>query len=92
MDNSVFQKKPPEKYIENFVQYVPGFDTSPSVADFIRHGYTMKDAERMCELFRIEAMKRFLEEGRKDEDVSEEELKEFENYIAEKIAKYNKAS
>lgn len=92
MDKSVFEKKPPEKYIENFVQYVPGFDTSPELVDFIRHGYTMKDAQRMCELFSIEALKYRLEEGRKDEDVSAEELKEFENYIAEKIAKYNKAS
>lgn len=92
MNNAIFLKKPPEKYIENFVEYVPGVDTMPTYFDFLIHGFKPKDAERMCTLLNIESLKYHFEEVKVDYDPTEEEIKEYESLIAGEIAKYNEAS
>ena len=92
MDNSIFSKKPPKEYIENFVKHIPGKDIRPELIDFVRHGYTLYDAQRMCDLLSIEALKYSLEEAKAQHEATEDEIKEVESYIAERIAKYNEAS
>lgn len=87
--NPSYFKKPPQEYIENFVEYTPGFDNVPQEIHYIMHGFTMREAERMHDLIRIEAMKYLLAETKRDGDATPEELEYFETYIAERIEKYN---
>lgn len=92
MANNLFLKKPPKQYTEDFIKYVPGFDTFPELIDFVLNGFTMEEAERMRSIYRIEQLKYLIDTAKNDEDVSEEEINESKTILAEMISNYNKAS
>ena len=92
MANNLFLKKPPKQYIENFIKYVPGFDTFPELIEFVQNGFTMEEAERMRSIFRIEKLKYLIDSAKSDEDIPEEEINEAKTILAEMISNYNKAS
>ena len=88
--SSFFKNKPPKEYIENFVEYTHGLDSTPEEIHFIMHGFTMREAQRMLDLISIERMKYILAEAKFDGDATPEEVQFLEAYIAERIEKYNR--
>jgi len=86
-----FNKKPPEKYIENYIDYVYGLDSNPELIDFIMHGFSLRDADRMFYLIRIEGLKYQLGIMKKYGDPPEE-IEMCERLIDDLIENYNEGA
>ena len=92
MNKKVFEKKPPKRYAENFIEYVPGLDSNPDLIDFLANGFSMKEAEKMRFLLAIESAKYHFQEAKEYGEVTEEEEAEWQAQIENMIESYNKAS
>ena len=84
-----YTKKPPEKYIEGYIEYICGVDIMPDWFMLRLHGYTNAEAEKMQKLISIETLKYRFEEIKAEDNPTEEEIKEYEYFIAQLIEEYN---
>lgn len=85
-------KKPPEKYIENYLGSFGDYSSAPRLTDFVLHGLSYEEAIRMRKLMYIEQMKRSLEYKRSERIYSPQELAAFEASISERIREYNESA
>lgn len=86
MKNKIFEIKPPKEYIEGLIEIDEGLDSIPELVDYLKHGFSMNEAKKMCVLLRIESMKHYL----KSVEDSVGDVKQIEKEIESVIEEYNK--
>lgn len=90
MKNKILSIKPPSQYKENIIIYQEGLDNYPEYIEFIKAGFSEKDAKRMLFLYRIESMRHAIRLAKEDAEADLEEILSAENDIEEMIKEYNK--
>lgn len=90
MKNKILSIKPPSQYKENIIIYQEGLDNYPEYIEFIKAGFSEKDAKRMLFLYRIESMRYAIRLAKEDAEADLEEILSAENDIEEMIKEYNK--
>ena len=85
-------KKPPRKYVANYVSCKGDFASAPSLMDFVLHGFSYDEAVRMKKLLYIEQLKSALEYKRGEMLYTPLELEAFEASISERIRDYNESA
>ena len=85
-------KKPPKKYIENYVSCKGDFSSAPRLVDFVLHGLSYQEAVLMRKLLYIEQLKQSYELKKMQMIYTSQELAEFENSISERIRDYNESA
>ena len=79
----------PDKYKEGIINYSLGIDNVPDLPTFLKHGRTRKEYLKLEQLVHIEDMKYSLAEDIKDNEFTEEEIKEIKQLIDKAIEEYN---
>lgn len=92
MRYEVFYIKPPERYIANFIEYVPGLDSNPDLIDFLANGFSVREAEKMRFLLSIESAKYHFREAMEYGEITEDEAGEWQTLIENIIEIYNETA
>lgn len=82
-------KKPPEKYVENYVSCGMDYSRAPGLTDFVLHGFSYDEAVRMRKLLYIEHLRYSLFLKEKECTYTPQELSDFAMSISERIKEYN---
>lgn len=85
----IFKMKPPKFYEEGLVTYKEGLDSVPELIEYIEHGFTLEEAEKMELLMRIESMKYHLKHLEKEHAGDVDDLLKIKEYIQSQIEVYN---
>ncbi|EHK2440924.1 hypothetical protein KCL46_000946 [Clostridium perfringens] len=89
MKEELIKLKLPKEYKEDVFKYEIGLDNVPDWPTLQKHGWTFKDHLKLESLVNIEHMKYSLKEAIKDNEITEDEVKECEQIIKVAIKEYN---
>lgn len=90
MKEELIKLKLPNEYKEGLFEYKIGLDNVPDWPTLQKHGWTLKEYLKLETLVEIEHMKYSLNEAIKDNEIIEDEAKEYNQVIQEAIDKYNR--